>query len=348
MYTNIWGCDIYSGGYYTNSPAKASAALGGLAYCNNPEPQYFLAALYFILFTMVAAFCILSLFIGTISDSMGSCMKEMHVENRTKLAEEAKKTIHKEIDVYHAPILTPKLKEQLQLVELAFAGEDLLDKEVRKAHRRNRQRRNGVDASGKPSIMFRCLGYAVDVAPVVQTYMQLANGCYNLKCTNSYQGIVILACCLAAINAALETVKNFRSGPDLEALRVCDSFVKFCFLCDVIVKIVAEGIKPFDYFFDPWNTFDFLVTMLCFIPFASSLASILRLIRMFRVLKLINSLPALRVLVSALMKGFRSVMIIAMFVFISFYIFAVVGKNLFDKIDPWHFGTLQVSRVFLF
>ena len=71
------------------------------------------------------------------------------------------------------------------------------------------------------------------------------------------------------------------------------------FTCEVVVKLVAQGVNAKDYFRDSWNRFDFTIVMLSYLellPFLSTggAVTVLRLLRLLRVLRMLNSFPRLQ------------------------------------------------------
>jgi len=75
---------------------------------------------------------------------------------------------------------------------------------------------------------------------------------------------------------------------------------------------------------------------------------LLRLLRLLRVLKLVNKLPQLQIIVTALIMGVGSIGYIGVILVIFFYFFAIIGMILFQKNDPWHFGSLHMTMLTLF
>lgn len=131
-------------------------------------------------------------------------------------------------------------------------------------------------------------------------------------------------------------------------LGLLDTIVLWIFVAEVVVKMGAEGSKPWRYFLDPWNVFDFAIVAVCFLPFGGSGAAVLRLARLLRVLKLVNALPKLQVLVSALLKSVPSMGYISLLLMMLFYTYAVAATMFFGDNDPIHFETLELSILSLF
>ena len=127
-----------------------------------------------------------------------------------------------------------------------------------------------------------------------------------------------------------------------------DAVILWIFVAEIVIKMGAEGSKPWRYFYDPWNVFDFLIVAVCFMPLNAQYVTVLRLARLLRVLKLVRALPRLQVLVSALLKSIPSMFYISLLLFLLFYLYAVLGTFLFQSNDPIHFENLQTAFLTLY
>jgi voltage-gated sodium channel len=131
-------------------------------------------------------------------------------------------------------------------------------------------------------------------------------------------------------------------------LHVVDMIIVWIFAAEVVIKMVAEAPKPWRYFKDPWNVFDFLIVAVVFLPLDTQFVMILRMVRVLRVLKLVRALPKLQILVSALLKSIPSMGYVSLLLLLLFYLFAVTATFLFSGNDPVHFENLQISMLSLF
>ncbi len=160
---------------------------------------------------------------------------------------------------------------------------------------------------------------------------------------NFITAVIIVAGVLVGAGTYPSVMESY--GPTIDIL---DTIVLWIFVVEIVVKMGAEGGKPWRYFLDPWNVFDFLIVAVCFMPFDSGGAAVLRLARLLRVLKLVNALPRLQVLVSALLKSIPSMGYISLLLFMLFYLYAVAATMFFSANDPIHFKTLELSMLSLF
>lgn len=135
-------------------------------------------------------------------------------------------------------------------------------------------------------------------------------------------------------------------------LTLLNDFVLGIFLIEVIIKIVAEGRRPWNYFKDPWNIFDFTIVLFSLLepvlPGNTSFLPVLRLFRVFRVLRIVTVIPELRLLVETLLRSMSSIIYVGLFLVLLFYIFGTMGVFLFRGNDPIHFGNLPIAILTLF
>ena len=151
----------------------------------------------------------------------------------------------------------------------------------------------------------------------------------------------------AGVLVGLETYPGLvaRHGGKLHLL---DQIVLGIFTIEVVVKMVAEYPKPWNYFRDPWNVFDFVIVAAAYMPVDAQFVTVLRLARVLRVLKLVRALPKLQILVSALLKSIPSMGYVSLLLLLLFYLFAVTAVFMFSGNDPVHFENLQLSMLSLF
>lgn len=162
-----------------------------------------------------------------------------------------------------------------------------------------------------------------------------------------FQYFIIGVILAAGVIVGLETYPGLmdRHG---DMLHLLDHIVLYIFVVEILFKIAAKGSKPWEYFNDGWNVFDFIIVAVCFMPIGGAYIAVLRLARILRVFRLVSALPKLQVLVGALLKSIPSMSYVGILLFLLFYIYAVIGTFMFGQNDPIHFGSLQVSMMTLF
>ncbi|MCB1308799.1 MAG: ion transporter [Leptospiraceae bacterium] len=131
-------------------------------------------------------------------------------------------------------------------------------------------------------------------------------------------------------------------------LHLINQTILTIFIVEIIIKMGAEWPRPWNYFKDPWNVFDFLIVAAALMPIKSEYVTVLRLARLLRVLRLVRAVPRLQILVGALLKSIPSMGYVAVLLLLLFYIYAVAGTFLFSVNDPVNFGDLPKSMVALY
>lgn len=153
---------------------------------------------------------------------------------------------------------------------------------------------------------------------------------------------------LASILVGLETYPQIY-GRYHHLLNILDKIILWIFVAEALLKISSYGKKPWQYFMNGWNVFDFLIVAVCFIPATNTrFFAVLRLARILRILRLITRLPKLQLLVGALLRSIPSMGYVLVLMMILFYTYGSIGSSLFGRNDPVHFGNLHVSMLTLF
>ena len=175
--------------------------------------------------------------------------------------------------------------------------------------------------------------------------------CSNIANHKYFQRFILLTILLAGVVVGIQTYKEFAHNHK-DVLGLLDAFILGVFTIEVVIKIVAEGKKPLNYFRNPWNVFDFLIVAACLLepilPINSTFLPVLRLARILRVLKLVTTLPKLQVLVGCLLKSLPSMFYVSLLLGLLFYIYGTMAVFLYSENDPIHFRNLQTSILSLF
>jgi len=127
-------------------------------------------------------------------------------------------------------------------------------------------------------------------------------------------------------------------------LRVFNAVVLAVFTVEILIKLVAFGPR---FFRSGWNVMDFLVVAISLVP-ATGPLSILRSLRILRVLRLLSTVRRLRQLTESLLSAIPSIGWITFMLGLVFYVFAVIGTELFGERFPDWFGNVGASMYTLF
>ncbi|CAD5219442.1 unnamed protein product [Bursaphelenchus okinawaensis] len=111
------------------------------------------------------------------------------------------------------------------------------------------------------------------------------------------------------------------------------------FAFEAVFKIIA--LNPKNYFGDRWNAFDFVIVLGSFIDIiygklspGSNIISInfFRLFRVMRLVKLLARGEGIRTLLWTFMKSFQALPYVALLIVLLFFIYAVIGMQVFGKV----------------
>lgn len=297
MYIQIYGCESY--GYFGTRYADD---------CVSSHAEPILGVLYFIVYIMLAALVMLSLFIGAVT--MG--MQDTIDENKKSTEENA---LHMSVDTTH---LKKQLKSGLaaKLIDI-WRGE------------------NSTSISNPWLLKYHIFSLKMHFL-VEHQYFQ-----------NFITGAILVASLLVGIETYHEVASDESAmyaltimGNIITYVFVMEVMVKHMAEGLSWWRYYFSAWNTFD--------FIIVVLSLEIVPFAGNFIQVLRLLRLLRVLKLLKAFPELQIIVSGLMKSFGSIGYIALLLFLVFYVFAIVGIVMFRENDPWHFPNLGIAIITLF
>ena len=175
--------------------------------------------------------------------------------------------------------------------------------------------------------------------------------CKSIVNSKFFQWVILVTIILAGVVVGIQTFKEF-AMEHATVLYTLDSIILGVFVIEAVIKILAEGNRPQNYFKNPWNIFDFSIVVACLlgpvIHFGADFLPVLRLARILRVLRLVSAVPKLQLLVSCLLRSLPSMFYVSILLFLLFYIYGTMAVFLYAENDPIHFRNLQTSILSLF
>ncbi|XP_039402099.1 voltage-dependent L-type calcium channel subunit alpha-1C isoform X8 [Mauremys reevesii] len=126
-----------------------------------------------------------------------------------------------------------------------------------------------------------------------------------------------------------------------QAMNILNMLFTGLFTVEMILKLIA--FKPKGYFSDPWNVFDFLIVIGSIIDVILSETNnaeensrisitFFRLFRVMRLVKLLSRGEGIRTLLWTFIKSFQALPYVALLIVMLFFIYAVIGMQVFGKI----------------
>lgn len=165
--------------------------------------------------------------------------------------------------------------------------------------------------------------------------------------SRQFQALILVFIVAATVLLGVETVPEIaaRHGP---LLHLIDKIIIAVFMLEIVLRIVAEGRRPWRFFRDPWHVFDFVIVASSFIPEGGPFMAAARLFRILRVMRLITFAPKLQMIVGALLQAIPSIGYVALLLGVHSYVYALIGVHLFGPNDPVRFGGLGSAFLSLF
>lgn len=179
----------------------------------------------------------------------------------------------------------------------------------------------------------------------------MSSVCKSIVNSKFFQRLIIFTILLAGIVVGVQTFKDF-AAENIVLLDILDAVILGIFVIEAVIKILSKGNRPFEYFKNPWNVFDFAIVVGCLlepiIHVGGDFLPVLRLARILRVLRLVSAIPKLQLLVSCLLRSLPSMFYVSILLFLLFYIYGTMAVFLYSENDPIHFRNLQTSILSLF
>jgi voltage-gated sodium channel len=175
----------------------------------------------------------------------------------------------------------------------------------------------------------------------------LFNWCRRLVADPRFQRTIVGLIVINALVMGLETWPALAARWS-QTFSLVNGVVQSLFVAEIVVRVLAHGQRPLEFFRNGWNIFDFSVVALSLLPAAGPLANIARLARVLRVGRLISGVPELRLIIETMLRSIPSMAHIVLLVALLIYVYGVIGHHLFSKVDPEHWGTLGRAAQTLF
>ncbi len=163
--------------------------------------------------------------------------------------------------------------------------------------------------------------------------------------SNRFRQAVVCVIILNAIIIGLETYPSIEVPYGI-VLDVADTMIIILFTVELCMRFVAEK-NARAFFNNPWNIFDVAIIAIGYLP-AYSMLTVLRLFRIIRIMRTFTVIPALKKIVSALLRSLPTMSYVLVLMGLLVYVYAVVGTFLFGSVAPDSFGSLHRTILTLF
>ena len=353
-YINYYGCDEYPEGggvkYVTTVPLE-----GTIDQQCKPNATGFLSVMFCTSFLIVGSFVILSMFIGTMTMSMEDEILALNEQN------EAKRKLKRKEDNEKKKVALEK-----EMGHTISAGDGVSEEDFR---------RMSVTDQHKLRLLTQLMHTAFggdDGDPDGDNHVlpsQTKDDCWSLwmnyvaeplarvTATTTFRNLITSLVVVSGLVVGCQTEPELNDAITSALLASIEGIILLVFIAEAFLKIVSHGSRPWDYFADRWNIFDFLIIIGsgCSTILSSggggsaaSIIRMMRLLRLFLVFKFMKGQKQLRVITGALFQAMSAIGYIGMILFLVFFLFAAFGCIIFGDNDPWHFGNFHLAMITLF
>jgi voltage-gated sodium channel len=162
-----------------------------------------------------------------------------------------------------------------------------------------------------------------------------------------FTGTVVTVILANALVLGLQTYPRLERehGDTLALLNAV--FIAF-FVVELLIRIAAYGRRPWRFFAEGWNVFDFIVIGLAFAPGLRENSTVLRLARLARIVRVVHLLPDVRILITGVVRSIPPLGSMAILTTLILFVYGMVGWQLFGEELPERWGTIGDAMLTLF
>lgn len=164
--------------------------------------------------------------------------------------------------------------------------------------------------------------------------------------SSQFELVIAFVILVNAVCLALLTMPNIEPAVK-DTLTQLDTFALYLYAVELVMRMISYGSKPWEFFRQGWNVFDFAIVVLSFGIFGGE-TIILRLLRIFRLIRIFRFLPEVRVLTSSIVKSLPPLMSVGVLIFLALFIYGMAGVYIFGEMLPDSWGNITLALTSLF
>ncbi len=165
--------------------------------------------------------------------------------------------------------------------------------------------------------------------------------------SSAFTATVVAVILANAVVLGLQTYPGLdrRYGETLDLLNAI--FLAF-FVAELLLRMASYLPRPWRFFLDGWNVFDFVAIGLAFAPVLRENATVLRLALLARIVRVVHLLPDVRTLITGVVRSLPPLGSMAVLTTLIIFVYGMVGWQLFGEEEPSHWGTIGHAMLTLF
>jgi voltage-gated sodium channel len=177
--------------------------------------------------------------------------------------------------------------------------------------------------------------------------MSERNGLARVVDSSPFSVVVVATIGVNAVVLGLQTYDGLadRWGWWLDALNAACLGV---FIVELLIRMASYWPRPWVFFRNGWNVFDFVVVTAAFVPGIRQNSTLLRLVRLLRIVRLVRVLPDLRVLLLGVWRSIPPLASIGAVTAMIIFVYGMVGWVLFAEELPEQWGNIGRAMLTLF
>lgn len=148
-----------------------------------------------------------------------------------------------------------------------------------------------------------------------------------------------------AISLAVLTMPNL-DPQTIQIANTVDAIAFGIYVLELILRMVSYGKKPWAYFKEGWNVFDFIVVGLA--PFFQGQTAVIRLLRLLRLVRIFRFLPEVRILSASIVKSIPPLLSMTVLTTLLLFLYGMAGFYIFGEQAPESWGNIGLSMKSLF
>lgn len=163
--------------------------------------------------------------------------------------------------------------------------------------------------------------------------------------SSSFELLIAFVILVNAVALALLTMPGVQD-PIRSTCENYDRIALYIYAGELSLRMLSYGSKPWKFFSQGWNVFDFLIVSLS--PIFAGQTVVLRLLRLLRLVRIFRFLPEVRILTTSILRSLPPLLSMGFLIFLALFIYGMAGVYLFGDQIPEHWGTITNALTTLF
>ena len=167
----------------------------------------------------------------------------------------------------------------------------------------------------------------------------------QLVYSTQFELLISAVIIINAISLAVLTMPNL--SPEAIALaNNVDLAAYVIYVVELILRLISYGKKPWKFFKEGWNVFDFVIIGLT--PFFQGQTAVIRLLRLMRLIRIFRFLPEVRILSASIVKSIPPLLSMSVLIGMLLFLYGMAGYYFFGADAPESWGNIGLSMKSLF